>query len=147
MTTQIVIIADIHGNIWALDAVLKDIERRGIGHVVNLGDSLYGSLEWAATADRLMKSNIVSISGNQDVEIHAPTEAIQKSADHQRAMRELSAEHIYWLAALPFTYVVDEVFCCHGTPTSDTTYMLEKVTLQGVFLNDSASILGHLHGV
>ena len=32
-------ISDIHGNSAALDAVLADIARRGIGRVVNLGDA------------------------------------------------------------------------------------------------------------
>ena len=36
----LVLIADVHGNRWALEAVLEDIERRGLGTVVNLGDSI-----------------------------------------------------------------------------------------------------------
>jgi hypothetical protein len=31
-------ISDIHGNIWALEAVLADIGARGVTHIVNLGD-------------------------------------------------------------------------------------------------------------
>jgi putative phosphoesterase len=142
------IIADIHGNFLALDAVLKDIERRGITHIINLGDSLYGSLDWAGTADRLMNyPKLISISGNQDQEIIAPTDAIRQSYDHQRAMRELNETHLDWLKSLPMTLVIDDVFCCHGTPSSDTTYLLEKVTPHGVFINDNESILGHLQGV
>ena len=42
MITQLAAIADVHGNSWALDAVLADIARRGIGTIVNLGDCVYG---------------------------------------------------------------------------------------------------------
>jgi hypothetical protein len=31
------VMSDIHGNIWALEAVLEDIERRGLKHIVNPG--------------------------------------------------------------------------------------------------------------
>ena len=34
---QFAAIADIHGNLLALDAVLADIARRGLSRIVNLG--------------------------------------------------------------------------------------------------------------
>ena len=41
---QFAVIADIHGNLPALEAVLADIAQRGISKVVNLGDLLSGPL-------------------------------------------------------------------------------------------------------
>jgi hypothetical protein len=38
--TVIAVLSDIHGNGWALQAVLEDISARGITTVVNLGDRL-----------------------------------------------------------------------------------------------------------
>jgi predicted phosphodiesterase len=38
----VAVLSDIHGNRWALEAVLDDIRRRGIRDMFNLGDSLYG---------------------------------------------------------------------------------------------------------
>ena len=52
--TSLVVIADIHGNRWALEAVLQDIDRRGIQQIVNLGDHLTGPLDPAGTADLLI---------------------------------------------------------------------------------------------
>ncbi len=43
-TDSIAVISDIHGNRWALEAVLEDINRRGIKRIANLGDCLYGPL-------------------------------------------------------------------------------------------------------
>ena len=40
---QLAVISDIHGNVSALEAVLSDIDRRGIDRIVNLGDSLSGN--------------------------------------------------------------------------------------------------------
>ena len=59
-------IADVHGNIAALEAVLADIAALGITDVVNLGDHVSGPLEAARTADLLMARDFPSIRGDQD---------------------------------------------------------------------------------
>ncbi len=53
--TSLAVIADIHGNRWALEAVLQDIDQRGIEQIVNLGDHLTGPLDPAGTADLLIE--------------------------------------------------------------------------------------------
>ena len=61
------ILADIHGNAWALEAVLGDAERRGVTEFVDLGDVLYGPLAPRRTFELLNKVNIaVRVRGNQD---------------------------------------------------------------------------------
>ncbi|HEX9441374.1 MAG TPA: metallophosphoesterase family protein [Roseiflexaceae bacterium] len=144
---SIAVIADIHGNTWALDAVLKDIQRRKIENVVNLGDSIYGSLDPAGTLDRLMRSSIISISGNQDRIVFERDEQILASQDHRFVTSQMSEAQLRWLGSLPPTHTIDDVLFCHGTPWSDETYLLETVTEHGVFLSDTATILAHLRAV
>jgi putative phosphoesterase len=144
---SIAVIADIHGNTWALDAVLKDIQRRNIENVVNLGDSVYGSLDPAGTLDRLMRSNIISISGNQDRIVFERDEQILASQDHRFVTSQMSEAQLRWLQSLPPTHTIDDVLFCHGTPWSDETYLLETVTEHGVFLSDTATIMAHLRAV
>jgi predicted phosphodiesterase len=144
MDETIAVIADVHGNTWALDAVLGDIGRRGIERIVNLGDCVYGSLDPAGTAERLMDARIVSVAGNQDRDVFAPTDEVRRSADHRFITSRLSAAQVDWLRGLPPTRVVDDILLCHGTPQSDQTYLLETVTAQGVFLSDTATIMTHL---
>jgi predicted phosphodiesterase len=51
---KIAVIADIHGNVMALDAVLNDLEQRGGADlVVNLGDCVSGPLWPRETFERL----------------------------------------------------------------------------------------------
>ena len=50
------LLADIHANVWALEAVLADIDRRGIARLFDLGDSLYGPLDPAATAEVILRT-------------------------------------------------------------------------------------------
>jgi predicted phosphodiesterase len=51
---RISFVSDIHGNLPALEAVVKDIDRRGVDAVINLGDSLSGPLMPLETARFLM---------------------------------------------------------------------------------------------
>lgn len=116
------IISDIHGNRWALRAVLRDIEDRGIGLITNLGDSLYGPLEPAATADMLMQRNIVSVLGNEDRLILKAGDTDISLTLHY-VLEDLATKHIKWLQRVPSTRIVDDViFACHATPRSDTEY-------------------------
>jgi putative phosphoesterase len=147
LNEQIALIADIHGNTWALDAVLADIKRREITRIVNLGDCVYGSLDPAGTLERLMGANMISIAGNQDREVFDESEQVRSSRDHQFVTGQLSAAQLAWLEQLPTTQVVEDVFLCHGTPASDMIYLLEHVTEHGVFLRNSATITAELCNV
>jgi predicted phosphodiesterase len=147
MNEQIAVIADIHGNTWALDVVLADIARRGIARIVNLGDCVYGSLDPAGAAQRLMSGAIISIAGNQDRQVFHDSEEERRSRDHQYVTGQMSEAQLSWLEQLPPTQVVGDVFLCHGTPESDMTYLLEHVVEQGVFLRDAAAISADLADV
>jgi hypothetical protein len=54
MRKRIAVLADIHVNVWALDAVLADLPRQGADAVSNLGDILHGVLRPRATYDLLL---------------------------------------------------------------------------------------------
>jgi predicted phosphodiesterase len=138
-------IADVHGNTWALRTVLDDIRKRGIQTIVNLGDSFYGSLEPAGTAELLVTPKILSISGNQDRIIGDPPAGVEETLDHRYVLSQLRREHLDWLRSLPSTFSFgDDVFLCHGTPSSDEAYFLETVTPHGARLADPDEIAARL---
>lgn len=145
--SPLALIADIHGNTWALDAVLADIDRRGVTQIVNLGDCAYGTLDPAGALDRLIARGIPTLSGNEDRVIHAPPPERAGGFDQGFVTARLSAAHLAWLRGLPDTLVLGEVFCCHGTPQSDETYLLEEVGPGGVRLRQEAALAGLLAGV
>ncbi|WP_342769013.1 metallophosphoesterase family protein [Brevibacillus panacihumi] len=63
----IAVISDIHSNVYALEAVLRDIDLRGIKAIVNLGDTLFGPIDPLKTAEILMnRPNLIHIMGNCD---------------------------------------------------------------------------------
>lgn len=133
---RIAVLADIHGNIRALEAVLADIARRAPDAVVNLGDCLSGPLEAADTAALLMDRGFVTVRGNHDRQLlDRPASAMGLS--DRAADAQLGAHHRGWLARLPPTATVDGALLCHGTPVDDLTYLLETVEPQGVRLAPS----------
>ncbi len=144
---SIAVIADVHGNIWALEAVLADIHRRGIATIINLGDHVYGPLDPASTIERLMREPMTIISGNEDRCLFLPAEEAAQYSSYAFVRSQLTAEQHAWLAALPKTALVADIFCCHGTPDSDETYMLETVTEHGVSLTPTEGIQHFLTGV
>lgn len=125
------VLADIHGNSFALKAVLRDIEALGIQQAVNLGDFFSGPLDAAGTAALLMARDFPSIRGNHDRYLVEQDRA-QMGPSDQVAFDQMSQTHLDWIARLPPTRTVfDEVFLCHGTPDSDSTYWLERVNDDG----------------
>jgi len=124
-------IADIHGNVLALEAVLADIRAAGIADIVNLGDMASGPLDAGRTMDLLMALDATHVLGNHDrYLIDRPPE---KMGPWERpAYPQLEARHLDWLRTVPPTRVFrGEVFLCHATPESDETYWLETVTPDG----------------
>src|SRR5258706_11690882 len=92
--TSLAVIADIHGNRWALEAVLQDIDRRGIQQTVNLGDHLTGPLDPAGTADLLIERGMLSICGNDDRVLFAPLEELSSSQRYtDRKSTRLNSSH------------------------------------------------------
>jgi len=139
-------IADIHGNLWALEAVLADIRARDVDLIVNLGDHLYGPLDPAGTAERLIALDLPAISGNQDRELIASTAAEGTLLENRQALRE---RHHAWLSKLPSTLLWEEedVLLCHGTPFADDVYLLEQVHAAGVSLATPEKVLSLLGGI
>jgi predicted phosphodiesterase len=144
MRYRIALLADIHANVWALEAVLADVRKQGVDVLWNLGDILHGALKPRATYDLLRSGAIaLTVRGNQDRELYEP------NADPrvEWMIRDLGPEPIEWLRGLPATAVFeDEVLLCHGSPASDLCYLLEDVTGGHPQVRDEEEIVRLLAG-
>ncbi len=124
---KIAALSDIHGNLFALDAVLADIDRRGVDLTVNLGDILSGPLLPPETADRLMALNLPTIRGNHERQVLTMNPDDMGASD-RHANETITDAHRDWLAALPpVLRMEDEVFLCHATPYNDVDCYLEDL--------------------
>lgn len=125
---RIAVVSDIHGNLPALEAVHAAITAAGVDVIVNLGDIASGPLWPAETVDWLMARDWPTIAGNHERQVLATDRAGMSASDAFAAAR-LNETQRAWLAAQPPTLRLnDQVWCCHGTPTSDLHYLMETVT-------------------
>jgi diadenosine tetraphosphatase ApaH/serine/threonine PP2A family protein phosphatase len=140
-TGPLAVLADIHGNSWALDAVLADARHHGATRFVNLGDCAFGPLDPAGTMSRLRELDATTIRGNED----------EVAGDHPtvRYVRDqVGADDLEWLSSLPATATLDgEILLCHGTPSSNTTYLLETVGEHGARERPVVEVSEMLDGV
>jgi predicted phosphodiesterase len=130
------VVADVHGNALAFAAVLRDAADRGVETLVDLGDTLYGPLQPLESYHLFRGAPIIAgVRGNQDRKLW-------------RVSDSLPAEALAWLRGLPPTLLLDdEIFLCHGTPTSDTTYLLEDVSSGSPIMRPEPEIVELLAGV
>jgi predicted phosphodiesterase len=124
---RIAALSDIHGNLFALEAVLEDVRCRGVDITVNLGDILSGALMPAETADRLMALDLPTIRGNHERHVLS-RDPERMGASDRHAFDTLGQSHRAWMAQLPMVLrPVDGVFMCHATPYNDADCYLEDL--------------------
>lgn len=143
---RLAVISDIHGNIWALEAVLGRIAELGdIDRLVIAGDLLSGPLEPSETADVLRSLDAAVIRGNHERQLLACADAPGGPSD-QYAFEHTTEAQRAWLATLPATReLAPDVLVCHGTPETDQVYLCEDLA-GPVRLSSDEIIVGRLGG-
>jgi len=155
---RIAALYDIHGNLPALEAVLRDVGDARVDQIVIGGDVLPGPMP-RETLDRLLDLEIPLqfILGNGDREVIAPTGAVPEA--YRESMRwnadQLRPEDVRRLASWPLTVrlridQLDDVLFCHATPRNDTdifTRLTPDEALVPIFagLDCSIVVCGHTH--
>jgi predicted phosphodiesterase len=143
--TVLALVSDIHANLPALEAVLRDVETREVGALYHLGD-LVGYAPWPNEVVSLLESRgIVGVSGNYDSTVGLDYRhcGCRYEDPRQEALSHLSfgwtrqacsPETKAALRALPFRLDLHPlgghaagpcVALVHGTPTLNTVYWTE----------------------
>ena len=145
------ILSDIHGNIDALDSVLRDAAGRYdeivcCGDIVGYGASPAEVIEWARGEVKHC------IRGNHD---RAVWEREAKSFFNEAAREainwsigELASDHIAWLRALPAGPMwLDDCGMAHGSPADEDEYLIYSHDLDGVekVFDRRICFFGHTH--
>jgi predicted phosphodiesterase len=121
------VIADVHGNLPALEAVLADIARRGVTSIVNLGDCLSGPLWPRETCELLMARGYPTVRGNHDRWVATSAPANMYPSDRY-TFNEINETQRRWLGELPTTLRLDgNILAVHGRHDDDNAYLLEDV--------------------
>lgn len=144
---RVAVLADTHGNLLALEAVLADLRAQAPDLVVNLGDLFTGPFDPAGSADAQIALGCPTLAGNHERNL---LEGDDASSSVAFARPLLSAEHMEWIRSLPKTLRLadDEVFACHGSPAGgDLDYLLEDVGSGRAVLAPDDAIRSRLAGI
>ena len=144
---RIAVLSDIHGNLAALEAVLDDLREQAPDLVVNLGDCATGPLWPRETMELLGTLALPTVRGNHDRWLGIAGDD-DPSASVRFTRQALGPSGCAALAALPAAVEpCDGVLAVHGTPASDTGYLLEELSDGRLALATPATIARRLGDV
>ena len=143
---RLAVISDVHGNVIALERVTKHLARQGADLVVNLGDCVSAPLWPRETYEALRALNAPTVRGNHDRWL-GDAERASRSPMIAFVREQLSADEREALVGLPPTRRIDDdILAVHGTPASDTEYLLEDSVDDRLCLATSAQLEERLRG-
>ncbi len=124
--SRIAIIADIHGNVPALEAVLDDIAGQGVDEILVAGDLVGRGPQGSAVVRRIRELGLPVVGGNHEdylLDFHhgrVPEEWLE--SDEWVAVRWMAAElgtEVVHLEGLPFSISRPDLKLVHGTPVTN----------------------------
>jgi predicted phosphodiesterase len=147
------ILADIHSNLKALEAVLEDIEQQGgvvqywcLGDIVDYGPLPHECLEII----RQLKA--VTIIGNHDLAVVGNLDTTEFAAGIEVVTRwtktQLSQEELDYLKGLPLTVVAGNFTLAHGSPRDPVwEYILSRADAREnlAYFETRFCLVGHTH--
>ena len=150
---RLAVIADVHANLAALDAVLTSIGESGADVVLCLGDVVGYGPDPVPVLDRVREVCHTVVLGNHD-EAVATGEGInvlppdgQAAARHHREV--LTAEQIDWLAGLPLIVEAFGVTLAHASPLDPASWSrlesYKEVSAQFAAFSTDVCFVGHSH--
>ena len=149
----VALLYDVHGNLNALEAVVRDAEGAGATSYVLGGDyALFGPAPEETVARLKALPDATWIRGNGERWTANPRDAPENEVvpGAIAACRDaLDAEAVAELAQLPEQVVLDGIRFCHGSPISDVRSFMPEPTDDETELLDGVTeprlIFGHTH--
>jgi diadenosine tetraphosphatase ApaH/serine/threonine PP2A family protein phosphatase len=145
------LLADIHSNLHALDAVLEAVEAEGCDHYLCLGDVVGYGAGPAACIDRLAGLSITHVQGNHEARL-LQLDTPQFSAFAETAILHnrdaLGEEHLEFLRGFRAQERPDErLLLVHGSPADRDEYVRSLDRMKQIVAEQEAWIClcGHTH--
>lgn len=149
---MIAVISDIHGNLGALEAVLRDLDRLGPSQVIVAGDLALGGPHPAECVQLVRRRGFPAIRGNTDEWLTARPRDTTDAVGWTSA--QLSDADRRYLAGLPFLWRVPhqagDLVVVHATPWSIADVVrpdAPEPLVTRVFAEAAAPavVYGHIH--
>ena len=128
---RLAFVADIHGNLTALEAVIQDIKKAAPDAVYHLGDLAGNGSRPSEAVDRIRDLGWPGVHGNVDEMLWAPErladlawraperQLLRKVLFEELAPRDRAAlgpERVAWLKSLPCRLDIGEITLVHASP-------------------------------
>ncbi len=147
------IISDIHSNLEALQAVIKDIKKRRIKNIFCLGDLVGYGANPNECIELCFKEADAIIAGNHDWATIDKTDVSNFNKIAAAAVKwtkeHISSENLKRLQELPLTQKIGDLFLVHSTPDhpEEWRYLFTLEEFQMAFKHFDAQIccIGHSH--
>src|SRR4029453_12835476 len=139
---------DVHGNLRALEAVLREIPSHAT--IVVGGDVCAGGARPSETLERLrgLGERVRWLRGNADRELTPGEKGLAPAEVIEKTRAALTKEQIPFLYRLPPTVQIGEMLFCHATPRNDVDIFTERTPKERIadfFVNVDANVVvcGH----
>ena len=163
---KIAIISDIHGNLEALKATLKDIEKRNVDRIICLGDTIAKGIHPKECLDLIKENCEIVLQGNCDAHFSMEHEHIDKMSEQEQKRIKwnqslINKEDREYLLKLPFCYEFymsgSLVRLFHATPTVNNKAILNVDSIETKYqmflpskntvsqMKADVVIYGHIH--
>lgn len=152
---RLAVISDVHANVEALEAVLKDIGKRGIGEILFLGDAVGYGPDPNECVELLKENCKVLIAGNHDWAAAGLTDIDYFNEDARAAVLRtkevLTDKNRKVLAALPVVKNLkkENILLVHSTPKEPEAWhyllTLWDAEINFSYFDAAICILGHSH--
>ena len=157
------VISDIHGNMFALDAVLEDIKLHNVDKIFCLGDLAMAGPEPNKTIDYIKNQDWTIIQGNTDYMIvNFSEDLFQKVASNAPIManalkydvKEITAENVEYLKNLPAQKSIEldgvKILLVHGSPRKNDENIFPDLSMKKIEeivenVAESVIFCGHTH--
>ena len=140
---------DVHGNVFALEAVLAEVEREDADIVVFGGDIAHGPFPVETFDLAHTVPNARFVRGNADLLREATGDELADSA-RAWAIERLGDDRVEWLACMPFSQSIDDTLYVHANPRNVYDVVTERTPDAEVaaYLDGVAArriVTGHIH--
>lgn len=147
------IISDIHSNLEALQAVIKDIKKRRIKRILCLGDLVGYGANPDECIELCMRETKIIVAGNHDWAAIGKTDIAVFNSVAAEAIRwtqkNISKKNFNRLNKLKLIETVDSILLVHASPQKpeqwDYLFTLDEFKRQFEFFKTQICFVGHSH--
>ena len=149
---KVAIIADIHGNLDALKAVIEDIRRRKIKDIICAGDIVGYGPEPDECVDLIRKNLVTCVRGNHE-QVAVTLDDLDRVNNYAKTSliwtnKRLSFQNKQYLKNLPITKKIGNIFVVHGSPFDPLHEYVYEDDDMSYFINSAKSeiiVMAHTH--